>query len=188
MTITAILNDLRAKGFTADTKITEIIDHTSKINECKLKKDDSAVIIYGTYTVSLLCRSEERYENIDLTESFEERIPEPDSNFDIWDIDCRALETSVNFTSDGKIEAKVVCNLKLTPGAYISFSAVTDIIADDDEEKDSYNLIFCYPSGKDDLWNIAKRELGDGTKYKEIARKNGINDPNKIYPGQVLKL
>ena len=40
----------------------------------------------------------------------------------------------------------------------------------------------------DCLWNIAKRELGDGTKYKEIARKNGINDPNKIYPGQVLKL
>lgn len=40
----------------------------------------------------------------------------------------------------------------------------------------------------DSLWNIAKRELGDGTKYKEIARKNGIGDPNKIYPGQVLKL
>jgi hypothetical protein len=40
----------------------------------------------------------------------------------------------------------------------------------------------------DCLWNIAKRELGDGTKYKEIARKNGISDPNRIYPGQVLKL
>lgn len=40
----------------------------------------------------------------------------------------------------------------------------------------------------DSLWNIAKRELGDGSKYKEIARKNGIGDPNKIYPGQVLKL
>lgn len=40
----------------------------------------------------------------------------------------------------------------------------------------------------DCLWNIAKRELGDGTKYKEIAKKNGISDPNKIYPGQVLKL
>jgi hypothetical protein len=47
--------------------------------------------------------------------------------------------------------------MKLTPDAYVSFSAVTDIIADDDEEKDGYNLIFCYPSGKDDLWNIAKK-------------------------------
>ena len=40
----------------------------------------------------------------------------------------------------------------------------------------------------DCLWNIAKRELGDGTKYKEIAKKNGISDPNRIYPGQVLRL
>lgn len=40
----------------------------------------------------------------------------------------------------------------------------------------------------DCLWNIAKKQLGDGAKYKEIAKKNGISDPNRIYPGQVLKL
>ena len=40
----------------------------------------------------------------------------------------------------------------------------------------------------DSLWSIAKKQLGDGTKYKEIARKNGIANPNRIYPGQVLKL
>jgi len=40
----------------------------------------------------------------------------------------------------------------------------------------------------DTLWNICKKELGDGTKYKEIAQKNGIATPNKIYPGQVINL
>ena len=40
----------------------------------------------------------------------------------------------------------------------------------------------------DCLWNIAKKQLGNGAKYKEIAQKNGISDPNRIYPGQVLKL
>ncbi len=40
----------------------------------------------------------------------------------------------------------------------------------------------------DCLWNIAKKQLGNGNKYKEIAKKNGISDPNRIYPGQVLKL
>ena len=40
----------------------------------------------------------------------------------------------------------------------------------------------------DSLWSIAKKQLGDGTKYKEIARKNGIANPNRIYQGQVLKL
>lgn len=38
------------------------------------------------------------------------------------------------------------------------------------------------------LWNIAKKELGDGTRYKEIAKLNNISNPNKIYPGQILKL
>ena len=37
----------------------------------------------------------------------------------------------------------------------------------------------------DTLSGIAARY---GTTYKELARINGIPDPNKIYPGQVLKL
>ena len=40
----------------------------------------------------------------------------------------------------------------------------------------------------DCLWAIAKRELGDGTRYREIAEKNGIADPSRIFPGQILKL
>lgn len=40
----------------------------------------------------------------------------------------------------------------------------------------------------DTLWNIAKKLLGAGIKYKEIATKNNISNPNKIYPGQVLKI
>lgn len=40
----------------------------------------------------------------------------------------------------------------------------------------------------DTLWNISKKELGDGTRYKEIAKLNNISNPNKIYPGQVFKL
>lgn len=40
----------------------------------------------------------------------------------------------------------------------------------------------------DTLWNIAKKELGDGTRYKEIAKLNNISNPNKIYQGQVFRL
>ncbi len=38
----------------------------------------------------------------------------------------------------------------------------------------------------DTLWNICKKELGDGAKYKEVAQKNGIASPNNIYPGQII--
>lgn len=40
----------------------------------------------------------------------------------------------------------------------------------------------------DNLWNIAKTFLGDGSKCYQIARINNISDANKIYPGQVIKL
>lgn len=42
----------------------------------------------------------------------------------------------------------------------------------------------------DCLWNIAKKYLGSGARYKEIynLNKDKIKNPNLIYAGQVLKL
>ena len=40
----------------------------------------------------------------------------------------------------------------------------------------------------DTLWNICKKELGDGSKYQQIAQKNGITTPNNIQVGQVIQL
>lgn len=39
----------------------------------------------------------------------------------------------------------------------------------------------------DSLWKICKKELGDGSKYNEIAKLNGISNPNLIRPGQVIR-
>ena len=64
-----------------------------------------------------------------------------------------------------------------------------NVLVEQGRERQAKTPAVTYTVKKGDcLWNIAKRELGDGTKYKEIARKNGINDPSRIYPGQVLKL
>lgn len=40
----------------------------------------------------------------------------------------------------------------------------------------------------DSLWKICKLYLGDGSKYKEIAAKNNIKNPNLIRVGQVIRL
>ncbi|GAB6107818.1 LysM peptidoglycan-binding domain-containing protein [Fusibacter bizertensis] len=39
----------------------------------------------------------------------------------------------------------------------------------------------------DTLWGICRKELGDGSKYPEVAKRNNIANPNKIYPGQVIR-
>ena len=40
----------------------------------------------------------------------------------------------------------------------------------------------------DTLWAIAKKELGNGQKYKDLAKLNKISKPNKIQVGQVIRL
>lgn len=40
----------------------------------------------------------------------------------------------------------------------------------------------------DTLWAIAKKYLGDGSKYTELAKLNKISNPNVIEAGQVIKL
>lgn len=39
----------------------------------------------------------------------------------------------------------------------------------------------------DTLWNICKAQLGNGAKYSDIAKLNGIANPSKINVGQVIR-
>ena len=39
----------------------------------------------------------------------------------------------------------------------------------------------------DTLWNLCKKHLGDGSKYKEIAKLNNISNPDLIYVGQTIR-
>lgn len=40
----------------------------------------------------------------------------------------------------------------------------------------------------DTLWAIAKKYLGSGNRYPELASLNGIKNPNLIYVGQIIKV
>lgn len=42
----------------------------------------------------------------------------------------------------------------------------------------------------DTLWAVATKTLGDGARYPEIfkANKPMLSDPDKIYPGQMVRI
>ena len=40
----------------------------------------------------------------------------------------------------------------------------------------------------DSFWGIAQSQMGDGSRYKELAEYNGMNPDDTIYAGQVLKI
>lgn len=39
----------------------------------------------------------------------------------------------------------------------------------------------------DTLWSICQKQIGNGSKCHEVAKHNNISNPNKIYPGQLIK-
>lgn len=53
------------------------------------------------------------------------------------------------------------------------------------EAKSTYNV-----AQGDTLWRIAKEKLGSGDRWRELyeLNKNLLSDPNRIFPGMVLKL
>ena len=40
----------------------------------------------------------------------------------------------------------------------------------------------------DTLYSIARKFYGDQRRHKDIVKANNLTDPNKIFPGQVLKI
>jgi nucleoid-associated protein YgaU len=40
----------------------------------------------------------------------------------------------------------------------------------------------------DSFWRIAQQQLGDGSRYNEVAQANGMTAASVIHPGNVLKL
>lgn len=57
----------------------------------------------------------------------------------------------------------------------------------DDDEEESLPADYIVQEG-DTLWSIAERAYGDGSKYTELAEKNGLGNPELIYPGQRIML
>jgi len=76
-----------------------------------------------------------------------------------------------------------------TTAATVSNAPVAQAVTERPAETAPQQTAYTVKSG-DCLWNIAKKYLGDGSRYNEIygLNKDKIKNPNLIYPGQVLVL
>ncbi|MGB3554297.1 MAG: peptidoglycan-binding protein LysM [Jannaschia sp.] len=59
-----------------------------------------------------------------------------------------------------------------------------------EEDIDGSDPVFHTVEKGDTLWAIAEKTLGNGSRYKEIFEANRpmLDDPDKIYPGQNLRI
>ena len=102
-------------------------------------------------------------------------------------LDATGLEISVDGDTVNVEGAAVSQEMKekiiLAVGNVEGVAAVEDSAGGDDP-------VFHTVEKGDTLWAVSKKALGDGNRYNEIfeANKPMLSHPDKIYPGQVLRI
>jgi LysM repeat protein len=109
---------------------------------------------------------------------FHGTVKSEDEKNRIWD----AIKTVPDWQKD------VMADIKVKPGAQPQSGAQTQSVPQPTPAKASIKS-YTVKSG-DTLSEIAKRELGSPGKYMDIfnANRDQLSDPDKIKPGQVLKI
>ncbi|HEX3077779.1 MAG TPA: LysM peptidoglycan-binding domain-containing protein [Lachnospiraceae bacterium] len=108
----------------------------------------------------------------------------------VYNTDLNVTLEEYTITEDAKDGTDVTVSIKLKQ--YIKYGTIVkkdkSNRKDDRDAKDTSKVHYYIVKKGDTLWAIAKRLLGDGSKCWNLAKLNGIKNPNLIYPGQKLKI
>ena len=99
--------------------------------------------------------------------------------------------TGLDITVDGdtvKVEGEAVSQ-EMKEKVILAVGNVAGVGAVDDQATGAEPTFHTVEKG-DTLWAVAKKALGDGNRYNEIFEANRpmLTHPDKIYPGQVLRI
>ena len=89
--------------------------------------------------------------------------------------------------SGAAVSREVKEKLIVAMGNVAGVSTVEETVSAGDGDADP---VFYTVRKGDTLWGIAEKTLGNGARHKEIFEANRpmLSDPDKIYPGQVLRI
>ena len=86
-------------------------------------------------------------------------------------------------TSDGNIEIDVEIQFCVLPSSNEKLNIIDEVNLEECRIQDIYSMVIYFVKKGDTLWKIAKKFK---STIEDIARVNGIEDINKIYPGEQL--
>lgn len=102
-------------------------------------------------------------------------------------LDTKGLEIEVD--GDTVKVSGAAVSQEMKEKVILAVGNVEGVAAVDDAVEGSEGVYHTVEKG-DTLWAIAKKTLGDGNRYNEIFEANRpmLSDPDKIYPGQTLRI
>ena len=104
-------------------------------------------------------------------------------------LDTAGMEIEVE-PEAGKVKIKGTPKDQETREKVILAVGNVEGVAEVEDEADMPEPVFHTVEKGDTLWAISEKTLGKGSRYMEIfeANKPMLSDPDKIYPGQVLRI
>ena len=110
---------------------------------------------------------------------------------EVADLGLDASGVDIAVEGDKVKIAGVAGNAELREKLILALGNVKGVSAvEDNTENSDPEPVFHTVEKGDTLWAIAEKTLGNGARYKEIFEANRpmLKDPDKIYPGQVLRI
>jgi nucleoid-associated protein YgaU len=118
---------------------------------------------------------------------------EPDADVlkkEVEDLGLDATGLDISIGEDGKVKVSGDAVSQEMKEKVILAVGNVEGVAEVEDEVGGDDPVFHTVEKGDTLWAISKKALGDGNRYNEIfeANKPMLSHPDKIYPGQVLRI
>lgn len=141
------------------------------------------VIYEGEMSIELLYEMNNSINsrNIEMPFNFEVTSDGIDDNCAVdTDIDVKRDDFIVN---SGNINANIELEFNISISRNERLNIINEISVEENRENNMYSMVIYFVKPGDTIWKIAKKFR---STIDDIVRVNGIEDSNKIYPGEQL--
>lgn len=185
------------RTFAIDTVITPerpfvcpLFDIDPLINELNAEPAEGGVTLSGNYTVSVLGRTTEGFENFDFSGEFNEFIPiELPENVTSLEAEIYPFDYTTTIMADDNVAIRIMLNAKIKAYSEENQTFISSIVSQEPliKDKESYAVVYYFPNKKDNLWSISKKYYVNPTTVKE-ANPNSFDDSEQLKSGTKMIL
>ncbi|OGO87261.1 MAG: hypothetical protein A2Y15_01935 [Clostridiales bacterium GWF2_36_10] len=167
-----------------------LFDIDTTINDVKAELVEGGINLSGEYTTSILGLTADGYESVDTSGTFNEFVsldlPENVTNVEV---NLLPFDNNTTLLPDGNIALRIMVNARIKAYAEDQQTFISNILSQDPivKDKETYAVIYYYPSKKDNLWNIAKKYYVNPTIIKN-ANPNAFDEQDQLKTGTRMVL
>lgn len=158
------------------------VDVIPEINSSKV--ENSKILYDANLNLQILFDSENGLQSRTISVPFNFEISSDSIQKDDYiQTEMELIKDNFIITSDGNIDINIELQFSALISSKEKLNIIENVNLEECRTEDIYSMIIYFVKKGDTLWKIAKKFK---STIEDIARINGIEDINKIYPGEQL--